>query len=58
MASEETPINIPGGPTFSQRQWSDEVAIAQANSGEPIDQRDSAYVFSNGRRFFDSSRPV
>lgn len=59
MASEEnTPRNIPGGPTFTQRQWSEEVAIAIANSGEPLDPREPGYVFSNGRRFDDPKRPL
>lgn len=59
MASEEnTPLQPVGGPNFTQRQWSEEVAIARTNSGEPIDQRDTAYVFSNGRKFSDPNRPV
>jgi len=51
MADENTPLNLPGGPTFSQRLWSEEVAIALANSGDPIETREDVYVFSNGRKF-------
>lgn len=51
VADENEPLSLPGGPTFSQRLWSEEVAIALANSGEPIDPREDAYVFSNGRKF-------
>lgn len=57
-STEETPKNFPGGPNFTQRQWSEEVAIARAQSGEPIDNRDPSYVFSNGRRFLDPNRPL
>lgn len=58
MASEDIPLNQPGGPTFSQRLWSEEVAIARAKAGEPLDQRDPSYEFSNGRRFVDPQRPL
>jgi hypothetical protein len=54
MADENVPLNLPGGPSFSQRLWSEEVAIALANSGEPIDAREETYVFSNGRKFKES----
>ena len=53
MADENEPLNSPGGPTFSQRLWSEEVAIARAIGGEPLDPREDAYVFSNGRTFKD-----
>ena len=37
MASDpNVPTNPPGGPYFTQRLWSEEVAIALAESGEPI----------------------
>lgn len=59
MASEaDTPLNHPDGPNFSQRLWSEEVAIASANAGEPLQQKETAYVFSNGRTFRDPERPV
>lgn len=58
MASEDVPINPPGGPTFSQRLWSEEVAIARAENGEPIDTREPSYEFSNGRKFVEPVRPV
>lgn len=58
MASENEPLNLPGGPTFSQRLWSEEVAIARANAGEPITQREPSYEFSNGRKFVEPVRPV
>lgn len=54
MASDPNiPINPPGGPTFTQRLWSEEVAIAMAESGEPITTREPSYEFSNGRRFVE-----
>lgn len=53
MADENEYLNLPGGPTFSQRLWSEEVAIAQANGGELLDTQEDAYVFSNGRTFKD-----
>lgn len=56
--TDNTPQNHPGGPNFSQRLWSEEVAIARANAGEPLDTKEPAYVFSNGRRFVEPSRPV
>ena len=58
MADETLPLNIPGGPTFSQRLWSEEVAIARANGGEPLDNREVGYEFSNGRKFADPQRPL
>ena len=58
MADENTPMNQPGGPTFSQRLWSEEVAIARAIGGEPLDNRDDAYVFSNGRTFKEPQQPI
>lgn len=47
---DNTPQPTPG-TSFSQRLFSEEVAIAQANSGEPLRDKDWAYEFSNGRRF-------
>lgn len=58
MASENTPINFQGGPNFSQRLWSEEVAIARANGGESLDPNEVAYVFSNGQRFNEPKRPL
>ena len=58
MASDDTPLNVPGGPTFTQRLWSEEVAIANARAGEPIQPKEEAYVFSNGRRFLEPDRPL
>lgn len=52
MADDSVPTSWPGGPTFSQRLFSEEVAIANTNAGEPVEQREEAYVFSNGRKFF------
>lgn len=54
----DDPLNLPGGPSFSQRLWSEEVAIAAAQGGEPLAQRDPSYEFSNGRRFVEPSRPL
>lgn len=47
---EDEPQATPG-TSFSQRLFSEEVAIAQAKSGEPLLSIDFAYEFSNGRRF-------
>lgn len=49
-ADENTPQPTPG-TSFSERLFSEEVAIAQANSGEAMRTTDWAYEFSNGRRF-------
>lgn len=35
----------------SERLWSEEVGLVQAE--EPLQPRDIAYEFSNGRKFFD-----
>lgn len=52
MASnDQEPYNPPGGPYFTQRLFSEEVAIAAAQSGDPITTQDVAYEFSNGQRF-------
>jgi hypothetical protein len=58
MAAEDVPINYPGGPSFTQRLWSEEVAIALAESGELLVMRDPSYEFSNGRKFVDPIKPV
>lgn len=55
-SSEDIPLNTPGGSSFTQRLWSEEVAIARAQYGEPIAPREPAYVFSNGRRFDEPQR--
>ncbi len=47
---ENTPQPAPGC-SFSERLFSEEVAIAQAASGEAMRTTDWAYEFSNGRRF-------
>ncbi len=51
------PINTPGGPTFSQRLWSEEVAIALAESGEIFTNKEPGYEFSNGRKFDTPTPP-
>lgn len=59
MASDpNVPTNPPGGPYFTQRLWSEEVAIALAESGEPITTRDPSYEFSNGRKFVEPITPA
>ena len=50
MADENTPINTPNC-SFSERLFSEEVAIAQASTGEPLRPNDWAYELSNGRKF-------
>ena len=57
MADPNVPINPPGGPTFSQRLWSEEVAIARAESGEIFTNKEPGYEFSNGRKF-DTPTPT
>lgn len=52
------PLNLPGGPTCSQRLWSEEVAIAAAQGGENLTQLEPSYEFSNGRRFGAPVRPL
>ena len=47
---ENTPINTPNC-SFSERLFSEEVAIAQASTGEPLRPNDWAYEFSTGRKF-------
>ena len=57
--SDNLPQNHPGGPNFTQRPWSEEVAIARANAGETVtNPQEVAYVFSNGRVFRDSKQPL
>ena len=41
--------------TVSTQLWSDEVAIA--NAGQPLPEKDTAYQFSNGRRFDEGQGP-
>ena len=54
MASDpNVPINPPGGPYFTQRLWSEEVAIARAEAGDLGSNRDPSYEFGNGRRFVE-----
>lgn len=38
-------------PTFSERLFSEEVAIAQAKSGESLNPNPPGYEFSNGTKF-------
>ena len=47
MAAEPKPIPV----QYSERLFSEEVAIAASKSGEPINPKDPGYEFSNGRRF-------
>lgn len=58
MEDENTPNNFPGGPKFTQRLWSAEVAIANAEAGEPVETQETAYRFSNGREFKEPRRPA
>ena len=51
MSDENAPNNFHGGPTFTQRVWSAEVAIANAEAGEPVELQETAYQFSIGRQF-------
>lgn len=41
--------------TTSERLWSEEVGLAQRD--EPLQPKDVAYEFSNGRKFFDGKGP-
>lgn len=47
---ENTPQPAPNC-NFSERLFSEEVAIAQASTGEALRTKDWAYEFSNGRKF-------
>jgi hypothetical protein len=46
MSDPNVPINHPGGPTFTQRLWTEAGEVL-------IQQEDIGYEFSNGRRFRD-----
>jgi hypothetical protein len=54
IVDETIPLIFPPelGISASQRLWSEEVALAITRDGEPIDQLEVAYEFSNGRRFY------
>lgn len=41
--------------TTSERLWSEEVGLANAN--DPLPTKDVGYEFSNGRKFFDGNGP-
>ena len=50
-ANDETTPRATPGTSFSQRLFSEEVAMAMASAGEPMRNSDWAYQFSNGRLF-------
>jgi hypothetical protein len=41
--------------TTSERLWSEEVGLA--NGSDPLQPKDVAYEFSNGRKFYDGKGP-
>lgn len=49
---------MPPGVSVSNRLFSEEVAMAAASGGEPINRQDVAYEFSNGRRFLNPDSPA
>lgn len=49
-STEQIPQPAPGC-SFSQRLFSEEVAIAAAKEGAPLLNAEPGYEFSNGRRF-------
>lgn len=52
MAINENDILVsPPGVSYSQRLFSEEVALAMAASGQVIVPNEPGYEFSNGRRF-------
>lgn len=57
MTTEDptVPIALPPGAgiSFSQRLFSEEIAMADAMGGQTLDTKETAYEFSNGRRFVD-----
>ena len=53
-ANDENAPQPTPGTSFTQRLFSEEVAVALANSGEAIRNTDWAYEFSNGRKFESS----
>jgi hypothetical protein len=52
---DETPITLPPGAnvSFSQRLFSEEVAMANAAGGIVEGEPNPVYVFSNGRKFYE-----
>jgi hypothetical protein len=50
------PYTPPRPPRTSERLWSEEVRLAEA-AEEPKPVRDTAYQFSNGRKFVEASNP-
>lgn len=58
-SSQYVPQPGVNGVSYSQRLWSEEVAIAASLAGEPItDTRQPGYEFSNGTRFDTPSNPA
>ena len=57
MADPNVPINPVGGPTFSQRLWSEEVAIARAESGEIFNEQRAAMSSPMAAKF-DTPTPT
>lgn len=63
MASDTTSSPIitapmPPNVSVSNRLFSEDVAMAAAMGGEPINRQDVAYEFSNGRRFVNPDSPA
>lgn len=52
-AADYLPLPGANGVSYSQRLWSEEVAIAASMGGEPLvnDNRQPGYLFSNGTKF-------
>jgi len=50
------PYTPPPAPRTSDRLWSEEVRLAEAAEAPPP-LRDTAYQFTNGRRFVEAPNP-
>lgn len=55
---EDLPQKGTNGVAFSQRLWSEEVAIAASQGGAPLTGPEPGYEFSNGRRFNTPTPPI
>ena len=58
VTDETLPQPGVNGVSYSQRLWSEEVAIAAAMDGQPLtDSRQPGYLFSNGTTFDTPNDP-
>ena len=50
-AADYLPLPGKNGVSYSQRLWSEEVAIAASMNGDPLTGPEPGYEFSNGTKF-------